>query len=145
MAFSAGASNVANAIAPLYANDAVTMTQGVLLAGAAIGLGAFTIARRTLDTVGNDLTELPILAALIVEVVAGSLITFLSVNGIPASLAASSHPVKQSGTTRAPTAATKRWPTATVSPGSGNAAPRARQRPTSSTRPRPAASSSSGC
>ncbi|MDG5775637.1 inorganic phosphate transporter [Haloarculaceae archaeon H-GB11] len=89
MAFSAGASNVANAIAPLYANEALAMTEGILLASGAIGLGAFTIARRTLDTVGNDLTELPILAALIVEVVSASLITFLSANGIPASLAVS--------------------------------------------------------
>jgi PiT family inorganic phosphate transporter len=89
MAFSAGASNVANAIAPLYANEALQMTEGILLASGAIGLGAFTIARRTLDTVGNDLTELPILAALIVEVVSASLITFLSANGIPASLAVS--------------------------------------------------------
>ncbi|MFC6731137.1 inorganic phosphate transporter [Haladaptatus sp. DYSN1] len=89
MAFSAGASNVANAIAPLYGNGAITMNQGILLAGAAIGLGAFTIARRTLDTVGNDLTDLPILAALIVEVVSASLITGLSYLGIPASLAVS--------------------------------------------------------
>ncbi|MEE6210193.1 inorganic phosphate transporter [Salarchaeum sp. III] len=89
MAFSAGASNVANAVAPLVGSDAITASNGVLLAGAAIGVGAFTIARRTLDTVGNDLTDLPLLAALIVEVVSASLITFLSVIGIPASLAVS--------------------------------------------------------
>ncbi|GAA0649090.1 inorganic phosphate transporter [Salarchaeum japonicum] len=89
MAFSAGASNVANAVAPLVGSDAITASNGVLLAGAAIGLGAFTIARRTLDTVGNDLTDLPLLAALIVEVVSASLITFLSTIGIPASLAVS--------------------------------------------------------
>ena len=89
MAFSAGASNVANAVAPLVGSGAVDPNQGVLLAGGAIGIGAFTIARRTLDTVGNDLTDLPLLAALIVEVVAASLITFLSAIGIPASLAVS--------------------------------------------------------
>jgi len=89
MAFSAGASNTANAIAPLVGSDAVSMNAGILLAGAAIGLGAFTIARRTLDTVGNDLTDLPLLAALVVEVVSASLITFLSYIGIPASLAVS--------------------------------------------------------
>jgi len=89
MAFSAGASNVANAVAPLVGNGAVTAGQGVLLAGAAIAVGAFTIARRTLDTVGNDLTDLPLPAALVVEVVAASLITFLSAIGIPASLAVS--------------------------------------------------------
>jgi len=85
MAFSAGASNVANAVAPLVGNDSITIEQGVLLGGGAIGLGAFTIARRTLDTVGNDLTELPLLAALVVAVVSATLVTFLSALGIPAS------------------------------------------------------------
>ncbi|MFB6153811.1 MAG: anion permease [Halodesulfurarchaeum sp.] len=89
MAFSAGASNTANAVAPLIGSGELGMNTGILLAGGAIGLGAFTIARRTLDTVGNDLTELPLLAALIVEVVSASLITFLSAIGIPASLAVS--------------------------------------------------------
>ncbi|WP_135805928.1 inorganic phosphate transporter [Halorussus marinus] len=89
MAFSAGASNVANAVAPLVGSGALATDQGILLAGGAIALGAFTIARRTLDTVGNGLTDLPLLAALIVEVVSASLITFLSYLGIPASLAVS--------------------------------------------------------
>ncbi len=87
MAFAAGASNVANAVAPLVAGGAgpLTVEQGVLLGGGAIALGAFTIARRTLDTVGNDLTELPLLAALVVAVVSSTLVTVLSEIGIPAS------------------------------------------------------------
>jgi PiT family inorganic phosphate transporter len=85
MAFSAGASNVANAVAPLVGNGAIPIDQGILLGGAAIGLGAFTIARRTLDTMGNELTELPILAALVVEVISATIITALSAIGIPAS------------------------------------------------------------
>jgi PiT family inorganic phosphate transporter len=89
MAFSAGASNVANAVAPLVGSGELGIDQGIFLAAGAIALGAFTIARRTLDTVGNDLTDLPLLAALIVEVVSASLITFLSYLGIPASLAVS--------------------------------------------------------
>ena len=91
MAFSAGASNTANAVAPLVGSEEVALPvdYGVLLAGGAIGLGAFTIARRTLDTVGNDLTDLPLLAALVVEVVSASIITGLSYAGIPASLAVS--------------------------------------------------------
>ncbi|UPW01690.1 anion permease [Halorussus gelatinilyticus] len=89
MAFSAGASNVANAVAPLVGSGELGINQGILLAAGAIAVGAFTIARRTLDTVGNDLTDLPLLAALIVEVVSASLITFLSYLGIPASLAVS--------------------------------------------------------
>jgi PiT family inorganic phosphate transporter len=85
MAFSAGASNVANAVAPLVGSDALTMDEGILLAGAAIGLGAFTIGRRTMDTVGNDLTELPLLAALVVATVSSTVVTALSALGVPAS------------------------------------------------------------
>jgi PiT family inorganic phosphate transporter len=90
MAFSAGASNAANAVAPLVAaGGPLTVDQGVLVAVFAFGIGGFTIARRTLDTVGDDITELPILAALIVSIVGGTIITVLSVLGIPASLAVS--------------------------------------------------------
>ena len=89
MAFSAGASNVANAVAPLVGSGSISTDFGILLAGGAIALGAFTIARRTLDTVGDDITELPILAALIVSIVGGTIITVLSALGIPASLAVS--------------------------------------------------------
>ena len=90
MGFSAGASNAANAVAPLVgAQGPLTVDQGVLLAVFAFGLGGFTIARRTLDTVGDDITELPILAALIVSIVGGTIITVLSALGIPASLAVS--------------------------------------------------------
>jgi PiT family inorganic phosphate transporter len=85
MAFSAGASNVANAVAPLVGSGALSMDAGVLLAGGAIGLGALTIARRTLDTMGNDITDLPLAAALVVAVVSASLVTVLSALGVPAS------------------------------------------------------------
>lgn len=90
MAFSAGASNVANAVAPLVGGGALSMDAGILLAVLAIGLGSFTIARRTLETVGSGITDMPILAALIVSLVSASIITFLSAIGIPASLAISS-------------------------------------------------------
>ena len=90
MAFSAGASNAANAVAPLVGESgSLTVDQGVLLAVFAFGLGSFTIARRTLETVGDDITELPILASLIVSIVGGTVITVLSYFGIPASLAVS--------------------------------------------------------
>jgi PiT family inorganic phosphate transporter len=89
MAFSAGASNVANAVAPLYGSGAVEMNAGILLAVFAMGIGAFTIARKTLDTVGDGITDLPLMAALVVSVVSASIITVLSLMGIPASLAIS--------------------------------------------------------
>lgn len=88
-AFSAGASNAANAIAPLVGSGSITASQGILLAIAAIGIGGFTIARRTLDTVGEGLTDLPILAAMIVSLIGATIITVLSDLGLPASLAVS--------------------------------------------------------
>ncbi|MCY4731004.1 inorganic phosphate transporter family protein [Natronomonas gomsonensis] len=85
MAFSSGASNVANAVGPLFGSGAITMNVGILLASAAVGLGAFTIARRTLDTMGNDLTQLPLTAAIVVAVVSSTLTAGLAAIGVPAS------------------------------------------------------------
>lgn len=89
MGFSAGASNAANAVAPLVGNGALDASPAILLAVGAMSLGGFTIARRTLDTVGNDITDMPILASLIVSTVGATIITVLSWLGIPASLAVS--------------------------------------------------------
>lgn len=89
MAFSAGASNVANAVAPLVGGDLIGVNWAVGLGTVAIGFGAFTIARRTMESVGNDLTDLPLLAATIVMVVGASITTIASWLGIPISLALS--------------------------------------------------------
>ncbi|AHG03420.1 anion permease [Halobacterium sp. DL1] len=89
MSFSAGASNVANAVAPLVGGGLIGTGNAVILATVAIGVGAFTIARRTMESVGNDLTDLPLLAATIVMVVAASITTVASALGIPMSLALS--------------------------------------------------------
>jgi PiT family inorganic phosphate transporter len=89
MAFSAGASNVANAVAPLVGSQVISMNIGILLAVGAMSIGGFTIARKTLDTVGDGITDLPLMAALVVSVVSASIITVLSSMGIPASLAIS--------------------------------------------------------
>ncbi len=102
MAFSSGASNVANAVAPLVGSEALdyptdvslagvtttigNMEWGVILAGGAVTIGAFTIARRTLETMGNDITNLPLTAAVIVMTVSGTIVTLLSVIGIPVQL-----------------------------------------------------------
>ena len=84
MAFSSGTSNIANAIAPLV-GAGIEMNPLILLGSAAVAVGAFTIARRTLDTLGNDITELPLTAAIIVAVVASGIVIGLSAIGIPAS------------------------------------------------------------
>ena len=87
MAFSAGASNVANAVAPLVGAGRLGLTPGVALGGAAIGMGAFVLGPRTMETIGGDITDLSLEASLVVEVIAASIITGLSWAGIPASLA----------------------------------------------------------
>ncbi|MFW5978161.1 MAG: anion permease [Halohasta sp.] len=85
MAFSSGTSNVANAIAPLVGSGALDINIGIVIACLAVGIGAFTIARRTLDTLGSDITQLPLTAAIIVATVSAILVVGLSTIGIPAS------------------------------------------------------------
>ncbi|MFB6217763.1 MAG: anion permease [Halobacteriaceae archaeon] len=87
MAFSAGASNTANAVAPLVGSGQLEMTPGVLLGGLAIGAGAFALGPRTMETVGEDITDLSLEASLVVDIIAASILTGLSWAGIPASLA----------------------------------------------------------
>jgi len=84
MAFSSGTSNIANAIAPLY-GAGVEMNLLILLGCGAVTIGAVTIARRTLDTLGNDITDLPLTAAIVVAVISSGIVIGLSAIGIPAS------------------------------------------------------------
>ncbi|GAB3691252.1 inorganic phosphate transporter [Salinarchaeum chitinilyticum] len=85
MAFSSGTSNVANAIAPLVGSGELGMNPGIIIGCVAVGIGAFTIARRTLDTLGNDITDLPLTAAIVVATVSSAIVVALSLLGIPAS------------------------------------------------------------
>jgi PiT family inorganic phosphate transporter len=86
MAFSAGASNVPNAVAPLVSSGALAPDPAIIIATVAIGFGGFTIARRTMESVGTELSDIPLLAALIVMVTAATITTALSWIGIPISL-----------------------------------------------------------
>jgi len=86
MAFSAGASNVPNAAAPLVGTGGLDTDIGILVGTLAIGLGGFTIARRTMASVGGELSDIPLLAALFVMVTASTITTLLSWIGIPISL-----------------------------------------------------------
>ena len=87
MAFSAGASNVPNAVAPLVSSGAIGTDAAILIAAGAIGVGAFTIARRTMESVGTELTDISLFAALLVMVTSATITTGLSWMGIPISLA----------------------------------------------------------
>jgi len=86
MAFSAGASNVPNAVAPLVSSGALGADSAIIIATVAIGLGGFTIARRTMESVGSELSDIPLLAALVVMITASTITTLLSAAGIPISL-----------------------------------------------------------
>jgi len=85
MAFSSGTSNIANAIAPLVGSGELAMNPGILLGSVAVAVGAFTIGRRTMETLGNDITDLPLTAAIVVAVVSSTIVILLSAIGIPAS------------------------------------------------------------
>lgn len=85
MAFSSGTSNIANAIAPLVGSGALAMNPGILIGCGAVAVGALTIARRTMETLGNDITDLPLTAAIVVALLSSLIIILLSVLGIPAS------------------------------------------------------------
>lgn len=87
MAFSAGASNVPNAAAPLVAGvGGLEPDVAIVIATLAIGVGGFTIARRTMESVGGELSDIPLLAALFVMLTASTITTLLSWIGIPISL-----------------------------------------------------------
>jgi len=87
MAFSAGASNVPNAAAPLVGGvGGLPDDTAIIIATLAIGIGGFTIARRTMESVGGELSDIPLLAALFVMVTASTITTLLSWLGIPISL-----------------------------------------------------------
>ncbi|WP_408960058.1 anion permease [Natrinema sp. 74] len=85
MGFASGTSNIANAIAPIYGTGDVNMTTLILLGCGAVAVGSFTIARRTLDTLGSDITNLPLTAAIVVAVISSGIVVTLSWLGIPAS------------------------------------------------------------
>lgn len=87
MAFSAGASNVPNAAAPLVSGvGGLPDDTAIGIATLAIGVGGFTIARRTMESVGGELSDIPLLAALFVMTTASTITTVLSWIGIPISL-----------------------------------------------------------
>jgi PiT family inorganic phosphate transporter len=85
MAFSSGTSNIANAIAPLVGSGALAMDPAIGIGCAAVAVGALTIARRTMETLGNDITDLPLTAAIVVAVLSSTIVIILSALGIPAS------------------------------------------------------------
>jgi PiT family inorganic phosphate transporter len=87
MGFAAGGSNVANAAGALVGADALAMGPAVVLACLGIGLGALVFGPRTMATVGEGITDLPVEGALLVQAIAAAVVTALNVAAVPASLA----------------------------------------------------------
>jgi PiT family inorganic phosphate transporter len=85
MAFGSGTSNIANAIAPLVGSGELDMNIGILIGSIAVAVGALTIGRRTMETLGNDITHLPLTAAIVVATISSLLVIGLSSIGVPAS------------------------------------------------------------
>ena len=85
MAFSAGTSNIANVIAPLVGSGDLEINRGIVIGSIAVAIGAFTIGRRTMETLGGDITDMPLTAAIVVAVISGTIVVLLSWIGIPAS------------------------------------------------------------
>ena len=80
MAFSSGTSNIADAVAPLVGSGELGMNPAVAFGGVAVAVGAFTIARRTLETMGSDTTQLPLTAAVVVASVSSTLVVIATVS-----------------------------------------------------------------
>ena len=85
MAFGSGTSNIANAIAPLVGSGQLDMNVGIAVGSVAVAVGALTIGRRTMETLGNDITHLPLTAAIVVATISSLLVIGLSSIGVPAS------------------------------------------------------------
>lgn len=86
VAYSAGANNAANAVGPFVGAGMVSSLNGAVFGGLAIGLGAFLLGGRVLDTVGKDITELCVIRATLVEFTAAIIVHVASIMGIPVSL-----------------------------------------------------------
>lgn len=86
VAYSAGANNAANAIGPFVGAGEIQPFPGAVFAGLAIGMGAFLMGGRVLDTVGKDITELCVIRATFVEFISAGLVHVASILGIPVSL-----------------------------------------------------------
>lgn len=86
VAYSIGANNAANAVGPIVGAGILSYKDAVLMGGFSIGLGALILGKRVLETVGDNITDLCIISAILVQVIAGSLLYIASHMGIPISL-----------------------------------------------------------
>jgi len=87
LAFSGGANNSANAVGPLVGLGLITSSNGAILAGFAMSIGALLLGGRVLETVGKEITEICLTRAISVEFTGATIILISSLAGIPVSIA----------------------------------------------------------
>jgi len=87
LAFFAGANNAANAAAPIVARDLVSATDGALLAGFFMALGALLFGGRILERIAKELTDICLIRAISVHLTGGLLLCAATFYGIPISFA----------------------------------------------------------
>lgn len=86
VAFSAGANHAGIIIGPFVGTGEIPLTYGADFAGIAIGLGAFLMGGRVLDTVGKEICELCAIRAFFVEFTSAVIVHCASIFGIPVSI-----------------------------------------------------------
>lgn len=82
-AFSAGMNNVANATGPLVGAGLISISEGMVLGGLFIALGAFLFGGRVIETNGKKITDLSLLQGMTVSATSASLVIVASLFGIP--------------------------------------------------------------
>ncbi|WP_088102409.1 inorganic phosphate transporter [Halalkalibacter urbisdiaboli] len=82
-AYAAGMNNVANAVGPLVGAGLINLTTAVLVGGLFVGLGAFLLGGRVIETNGKKITRLSLLQGSAVSVTGGSLVIVASLFGFP--------------------------------------------------------------
>lgn len=87
MAFSAGSNSLAKALGPAVGAGVFTPTTAAVAGGLAMACGALLLGGRVIRTVGKEITPICPICAVLVELVAGSIVFSASRYGIPVSLA----------------------------------------------------------
>jgi sulfate permease len=85
-AFSAGMNNVANAVGPLVGAGLIGTNSAILWGGLFVGLGAFVLGGKVLDTNGKKITKLSLLQGTMVSLTSGTLVMVSSLFGLPVPL-----------------------------------------------------------
>lgn len=82
-AFSAGMNNVANAVGPLVGAGLLSLSNGTILGGIFVALGAILFGRKVLETNGKKITSFSLLEGCVISITGASLIIGASLFGIP--------------------------------------------------------------